>query len=125
MKQQENEREKEAIQALSRAVEYDPTLLDAWIALAVSYTNESQPGGAYDAIERWINQNERYQNAIGNIKQGSNTELGGSARCKELVDTLVTMVRSVSEVDADTQVALAVLLNTAEVKQSSLISVLS
>jgi peroxin-5 len=114
VKQQENEREKEAIQALQRAVEHDPSLSEAWLAVAVSYTNESQPGEAYDAIEHWMGGSEQYRHIIANDKQSSEA-LSTRERCNKLVEIMMAIIRSSSEVDANTQVALAVLLNTIEV----------
>jgi len=115
VKQQENEREKEAIQALRRAIEHDPGLSDAWLALAVSYTNESEPAEAYDAIEHWILGNERYRRAIGTGQSRNAESLTARQRCNKLINTIMGIIRGNPEVDADTQIALAVLLNTIEV----------
>lgn len=54
VKQQENEREDKAIQALSRALELEPTHTAALLALAISHTNENNRAGTLGAIERWI-----------------------------------------------------------------------
>ena len=40
LSQAENENDKNAIPALQKSVELDPSRLDAWIALSVSYANE-------------------------------------------------------------------------------------
>ena len=60
VKQQENERETLALQALRRAVELDPAHLPAWLALATSSTNESLRQDAVDAVREWIMRNEKY-----------------------------------------------------------------
>ncbi|KAI8613658.1 hypothetical protein BC830DRAFT_1066382 [Chytriomyces sp. MP71] len=64
LRQQENENEVAAITALRTATELDPTLLDSWIALAVSYTNDSMYSEAYKALEGWIAHNPAYANLI-------------------------------------------------------------
>lgn len=114
VKQQENEREKEAIEALRRAVHFEPAMLDAWLALAVSFTNEGQLGDAYDAIEQWISNTESYRHVIANIG-AKKADASTRERCDSLLEAMMTIIRSNPEVDADTQVALAVLLNTTEV----------
>ncbi|GAW04268.1 peroxisomal targeting signal 1 receptor [Lentinula edodes] len=50
VKQQEHERETQALQALKRATELDPSYLPGWLALAVSYTNDGRRLEAYEAI---------------------------------------------------------------------------
>ena len=52
VKQQENEREGKAIQALRRALELDPTHLPSWLALAISHTNEGNRHGTYEAMPK-------------------------------------------------------------------------
>ncbi len=115
VKHQENERENKAIQALKRAVELDPSFLDAWLALAMSFSNEGQRVEAYGAIEKWVESNQRYADVVKGLKPGSP---GGKRDA--LVDSLVAMIRSVDggQVDADTQVALAVVLHTSEVRSN-------
>lgn len=115
VKQQENEREHKALQALQRAVELDPTHLPSWIALAISYTNDNNRQGTYDAVEEWVKRNDRYTS----IRSSVDTSIVSTTneRYARLVDQLITMARSDTngEIDADIQIALAVLLNTNEV----------
>lgn len=113
VKQQENEREADAIQALRRAVELDPSYLEAWLALAISYTNESDKNGAYDAIEHWVRNNERYKDK--RPLDSLDREMA-SERHEQLVECLMGLARAVPEVDADIQTALGVMLNTCEVR---------
>ncbi|KAI8066519.1 hypothetical protein BC940DRAFT_302358 [Gongronella butleri] len=54
--QSQNEKEVAAIRALQRAVDLDPANLDALMALAVSYTNESHDYATYHTLDRWIEQ---------------------------------------------------------------------
>lgn len=127
MKQQENEREDKAVQALNRALELDPQHGAALLALAVSYTNENDRGGSLGAIERWIDieANGRYADAVRthralneHSRDANATIIGGlNARQKDLVECLMTMARMSpdGQIDADIQIALGVLLNTSEV----------
>ncbi|KAG6833527.1 hypothetical protein H0H87_005178 [Tephrocybe sp. NHM501043] len=118
VKQQENEREQKAFQALRRSLELDPSHLPTWLASGVSNTNESNRVGTYDAINEWVTRNERYQAAVQQFRTqnplGEDASL--SARYSYLIDTLIAMARSDTSggVDADTQIALAILLNTNE-----------
>lgn len=116
VKQQENEREHKALQALKRAVELDPTHLPSWLALAISYTNDNNRQGTYDAVEEWVKRNERYKNVPYDAAAATHLTMG--EKYSRLVDQLIAMARSDSsgEIDADTQIALAVLLNTNEVR---------
>lgn len=127
VKQQENEREDKAVQALNRALELDPQHGAALLALAVSHTNENDRGGALGAIERWIDieSNGRYADAVRTHRalNGDSTEANAAimgrlnARQKDLVECLMTMARMSpdGQIDADIQIALGVLLNTSEV----------
>ncbi|KAF9454044.1 TPR-like protein [Macrolepiota fuliginosa MF-IS2] len=114
VKQQENERENKAIQALERAVELDPTHLSSWLALAISYTNDNNRQGTYDTVEEWVKRNERYASVKFDI--ATPADLSMNERYTRLVDHLIAMARSdvSGEIDADIQIALAVLLNTNE-----------
>lgn len=117
IKQQANEREGRAIQALQKAVELDPFMLPAWMELAVSYTNDGNKTEAYAAMAAWIERNPKYTDAVSRWKQrqGRSSPL---LAVEGLIDCLVTMARSIpdGELDADVQIALGVLLNTTEVR---------
>jgi peroxin-5 len=123
VKQQENEREQQAIWALQRSLELDPTHLPSWLALAISYTNEGDRHGTYKAIQNWIRHNEAYRDIVTAHEAGDGAELGGTNEFQKLIACLIAMARRVSrpgtggdgEVDPDVQIALAVLLNTNEV----------
>lgn len=115
VKQQENEREAKAIQALQRATELDPTHLAAWLALAVSYTNDNNRLGTYDAIREWVLRNPTYEAVVA----GTTLATDRSGDFPGLIEVLIQMARRADQqgvVDADVQVALAVLLNTTEVR---------
>jgi peroxin-5 len=123
VKQQENEREQQAISALRRSLELDPTHLPSWLALAISYTNEGDRRGTYGAIQNWIKYNEAYRDIVDAYHAADGEESNGTDQFQKLVSCLIAIARGPSrpgtgggdEVDADVQIALAVLLNTNEV----------
>lgn len=117
VKQQENERETKAVQALERSVELDPTHLGAWLALSVSYTNDSNRMGVYNAIKEWAIRNPKYKHMAQNATLTSAINVSPPVDFEALIECLISMARSADEVggvDADVQVALAVLLNTTD-----------
>ncbi|KAF5380491.1 hypothetical protein D9615_004572 [Tricholomella constricta] len=118
VKQQENEREHKALQALTRAVELDPSHLPTWLALAVSNTNENNRVGTYDAINQWVDRNDRYKAAVQQFRtqNPSQSDAPLNERYAYLIESLIMMARTDTSgvVDADIQIALAVLLNTNE-----------
>ncbi|OJA18614.1 hypothetical protein AZE42_01769 [Rhizopogon vesiculosus] len=116
VKQQENEREAKAIQALERSVELEPSHLSAWLALSVSYTNDSNRTGVYNAIKEWALQNSKYQHIVQSANLNT-ANVPSPGDFGALIQCLIGMARSADEVggvDAEVQVALAVLLNTTE-----------
>ncbi|KAG1865776.1 hypothetical protein DFJ58DRAFT_770165 [Suillus subalutaceus] len=116
VKQQENEREKKAVQALERSVELDPTHLGAWLALSVSYTNDNNRMGVYNAVKEWAIRNPKYNHMVQNATLTAATNVS-PPDFEALIECLISMARSTDEVggvDADVQVALAVLLNTTD-----------
>lgn len=122
VKQQENEREQKAVQALRRALELDPTHLAAWLALAISHTNEGNRSGAYSAIREWVERNERYSAAVAHFRalNPEPEDARSSERLQNMMQCLMSIVREHAggEIDADIQIALAVLLNTNEVRRT-------
>ena len=121
VKQQENEREQKAISALQRAVDLDPTYLAAWLALAISHTNENQRSAADDTIEQWITRNEKYKSIVADHRSAFQAKRDDSILQREkhsaLIECLMSIARSGNgEIDADVQIALAVLLNSSDVR---------
>lgn len=116
LRQQENERETQAIAALHEALQLDPTMKDAWLALAVSYTNENEREEALEALDRWINVHTKYQSAVQSyMSQRSN--IPEMSMHKRLANVLMAMARASAQnpeepIDADVQVALGVLFNS-------------
>ena len=93
--------------------------MPAWLALAVSYTNDGNRAGAYEAIQEWIERNDHYKNAVQAFRSSKVLDESTSQadRFDNLIECLITMARSDTsgEIDADIQVALAILMNTNEV----------
>ena len=118
VKQQENEREHKALRALQRAVGLDPTHLPAWLALAISHTNDNDRLGTYNAIYEWVSRNAKYESDVQKFRElhPNTPHITLNERYANLIQCLISMVTSGSggEIDADLQVALAVLLNTNE-----------
>lgn len=119
VKQQENEREQQAIWALQQALELDPTHLPSWLALAISYTNEGDRHGTHEALQNWVRNNEAYRDIVAAHDASDGAAASGRDEFQALIDCLIAMARGVSrpgmsntEIDADVQIALAVLLNT-------------
>lgn len=125
IKQQENEREELAIKALTQALELDPDMGDAYLALAVSYTNENERARAYESIDRWIDalavsryprEVDNYRDLFGKLPDATS---GQGPRHAYLTNMLIQIAQSRAEkdgadVDADVQIGLGVLFNTSE-----------
>ncbi|WVQ78111.1 hypothetical protein IAT38_000192 [Cryptococcus sp. DSM 104549] len=112
LKQQENEREDQAILALSKVVQLAPDFRPAYLALAVSYTNEGEGEAGCTMLDKWIKLGE-VDSATGGEGVEGGMQWGMSGR-QALVDRLIDVARkSPDQVDADVQVALGVLFNMA------------
>ncbi|KAF9171775.1 hypothetical protein BGX21_009807 [Mortierella sp. AD011] len=114
LRQQENERETLAIAALLKAVETNPKELNAWLALAVSYTNENCRVDAYDALQSWIENSDQYSGV-------KNAVSGGQGRSAQERHEYVTglfleaaRTNPGENLDPDVQIALGVLFNVSE-----------
>ncbi|KAI9266401.1 hypothetical protein EDC94DRAFT_634124 [Helicostylum pulchrum] len=115
LKQQENERDKVAITALEKAVSIDPSCLDAWLALSVSYRNEHCRMDAYNCLEQWIANNHKYKHIP------KESELGRDytdpiKRHDYIAHIFLEAARTCpgEEMDADVQVGLGILFNMSE-----------
>ncbi|THV02434.1 TPR-like protein [Dendrothele bispora CBS 962.96] len=118
VKQQEAEREHKALQALQRAVDLNPSHLPAWLALAVSYTNNGQRQGTYNAVREWVLRNEQHKATV-NEYLTRNPEKEGVSDAEKfdhLAQCLISIVQqdAFGDIDADVQIALAVLFNANE-----------
>jgi peroxin-5 len=124
IKQQENEREEMAIKALQRALELDPGMGEAYLALAVSFTNENERARSYDSVDRWIDSLavSRYTREIADYRDlfGPLPMSDGlKAKGDYLTNLLIVLAQSraakdLGDVDADVQIGLGVLFNTSE-----------
>ncbi|KAI5476437.1 peroxisomal biogenesis factor 5 [Pseudohyphozyma bogoriensis] len=121
IKQQENEREELAIKALLQAASLDPTSGAAYLALAVSYTNENERSSAYEAVDKWVDSLARtggYAREVENYRDMFGTlPMSSHERHEYLTGMLIQLAQSraeVGEVDADVQIGLGVLFNTSE-----------
>lgn len=113
LKQQENERESAAILALGKVVQLDPDYRPAYLALAVSYTNEGELQMANRMISKWIDLAPMAsQLSAGVVRDEDESWREGQ---KVLVERLIGLARmSPEELDPDVQVALGVLFNSGE-----------
>ncbi|RKP38521.1 hypothetical protein BJ085DRAFT_15915 [Dimargaris cristalligena] len=111
VRQQENEQDGLAIASLRKAVELNPTELNnAWIDLAVSFTNENCRVDAYDALQSWIETHPEYRQFLNNND--------GSSRHQSIENVFLEAARHSSashrDADAEVQIALGVLFHIAE-----------
>lgn len=104
LKQQENEREDQAILALSKVIQLNPQYRPAYLALAVSYTNEGENEAACTMLEDWIKLKDIKNTTGADGQKGRNRD--------KLIESLIEIARQTPhEIDADVQVALGVLFN--------------
>ncbi|KAG1447924.1 hypothetical protein G6F56_009104 [Rhizopus delemar] len=113
LKQQENERDDAAIAALRQAVKLNPSSLDAWMALAVSYTNENCRTDAYDSLEQWIANHDSYKHLSSSYGKG---KMSTENRHTLITNMFIEAARNSpgAEMDPDVQVGLGVLFNVSE-----------
>jgi tetratricopeptide (TPR) repeat protein len=115
--QQENEHDSAAITCLEKAVFLDPSnCLDAWLALAVSYTNEHCRMDAYNCLEQWIAHSDKYAHILKNEKLGKDYK-SQIRRHKYITHLFLEAARTQpgsEEMDPDVQVGLGVLFNMSE-----------
>ena len=116
MRQQENERETQAIAALHEALQLDPTMKDAWLALAVRYTNENEREEALEALDRWIHVHTTYHSAEQSLLW-QRRHLPERSTHKPLANVLIAMARASAQdpqqpIDGDVQGARGVRFNS-------------
>jgi len=120
LKQQSLERETQAISALERAIELDPSLGEAWLGLSVSYTNDTNSYGVGRSVDAWVRLRLAEESKYSQLNQRG-YELSAESsreRMNGLASILMEMARVDQEtgsLDADLQMALAVLFYTTEV----------
>lgn len=127
LRQQENERDDQAIRALLQSISINPSLREAYLALSVSYTNEGNLKSAHEVLEKWIdlfdpsdNQGQPDEDS-GRFKpagmEDERDPMTRNQRHEVLTRQLMRMARMNPEgdIDADVQIALGVLFNASEV----------
>ncbi|KAJ1656290.1 hypothetical protein IWQ61_004115 [Dispira simplex] len=120
VRQQENEQDIQAIASLRKALEVDPLLYNAWIDLAVSYTNENCRPNAYEALESWISHHPKYKNLRSSTTASRETNVVTDPQQlhRRVEDLFLQAARLNTEVDhavdADVQIALGVLFHSTE-----------
>lgn len=132
VKQQENEREDLAIQALRQAIKLDPELSDAMLALSISYSNENRRAEALVEIERWIQAEISKVPHYRRVLSPTNHPTSSATQTQELLGDPETLklrhvrltnqllelarlggrVPDAASVDPDVQIALGVLFNS-------------
>ncbi|KAG0206360.1 Peroxisomal membrane signal receptor PTS1 [Mortierella sp. GBA30] len=107
--QAQNEKEEPAIRALGMAVKADPNNLDAYMNLAVSYTNEGYEQQAYETLERWLATKYPDIVAANGPPPSSISPWETHDRVTDLYLQAVRNAPTGAEIDADLQVGLGVL----------------
>ncbi|XP_059143327.1 peroxisomal targeting signal 1 receptor-like [Physella acuta] len=113
--QAENEQEMAAIAALRKCIDLDPDNLTAWMALAVSYTNESFGSHACHALKSWLARNPQYSNLIKEPLSTQPPELTfmSSSEHEAIRELYLSAARLSAEttIDPDVQCGLGILFN--------------
>lgn len=114
--QADNEQEHAAIAALNRCLDLEPGNLPARMALAVSYTNESQQKKALIALKDWLKHNPKYSSLVpGPPIEGEEAFVPSFMTTEEHVAVRDLYLRAAQtapdQIDADVQVGLGVLFN--------------
>ncbi|KAJ1977257.1 hypothetical protein H4R35_002372 [Dimargaris xerosporica] len=120
IRQQENEQDALAIASLQKAVQLGAGSTNAYIDLAVSYTNENCRLDAYDALESWISSHPKYQSLLGKSAAGKSPlqqQNDPRQRHQYIEQLYLQAVRQNPQpetMDPDVQVALGVLSHVVE-----------
>lgn len=117
--QTENENDPNAIPALKRALELDPSNRNVLMSLAVSYTNESYQNQALKMLINWLSVHPKYTHIVpsaakmpDNPKADLTESIAKAPALREVQDMFLTAVQmNRNEVDAEVQEALGVLFN--------------
>jgi peroxin-5 len=110
VRQQEAERERRALTALRRALALDPAHQPARLALAIGLTNEGARADAAAELAEWAERRAGTGAGALAAREGE----GRAEHARRLIDALLDVARAEADVDADVQIALAVLLQLNE-----------
>ncbi|RUS70783.1 hypothetical protein EGW08_021451, partial [Elysia chlorotica] len=113
--QADNEQDVAAVAALRKCLDLDQNNLTAWMALAVSYTNESFGSHACHALRSWLAVNPRYKDLVpgGVTLQPKELTFMSSSEHEEIRELFFSAARQSPEgdIDADVQCGLGILFN--------------
>eukprot|EP00732_Lithocolla_globosa_P001426 Lithocolla_globosa_v1_NODE_706_length_3411_cov_5.489425.p1 type:complete len:665 gc:universal NODE_706_length_3411_cov_5.489425:2131-137(-) len=108
--QAENEKDQQAISALSKSCSLDPEFLDSWMNLAVSYTNENNRTQAFEALQSWLSHHPKYSRLV--PSSPSSSEQNHYHSHASIVDLFLKAANlSPNKLDIQVQTALAILFN--------------
>ncbi|CAI5470552.1 unnamed protein product [Closterium sp. Yama58-4] len=99
----ENDDDRQAIAAMTRARDADPTNLDVLLALGVSHTNELEQAEALYHLRSWLQNHSKYKSLV--------PPSGPASMSHSDVVQLYTEATRMAPEDADLQVVLGVLFN--------------
>ncbi|CAI5531897.1 unnamed protein product [Closterium sp. Naga37s-1] len=99
----ENDDDRQAIAAMTRARDADPTNLDVLLALGVSHTNELEQAEALYHLRSWLQNHAKYKSLV--------PPSGPASMSHSDVVQLYTEAARMAPEDADLQVVLGVLFN--------------
>ncbi|CAI7896999.1 unnamed protein product [Closterium sp. NIES-54] len=99
----ENDDDRQAIAAMTRARDADPTNLDVLLALGVSHTNELEQAEALYHLRSWLQNHSKYKTLV--------PPSGPASMSHSDVVQLYTEAARMAPEDADLQVVLGVLFN--------------
>jgi peroxin-5 len=95
----------------------------------VSYTNDGQRLGTYDTVREWVMRNDRYKVAVQDYltKYPEREGTSNAGRFNHLAQCLLHIVQlnALEDLDADVQIALAVLFNANEVLNALVLLLIS
>ncbi|KAF2365750.1 Tetratricopeptide-like helical domain [Trinorchestia longiramus] len=110
----ENEQDEKALPALRKCVELDPTHDKAWMALATSYTNESEQTLACLALKSWLRCSSDYSSLVSDTEI-SNQPLASTLAPKSLIEEVQSLYMKAANqratIDPAVQGGLGVLFN--------------
>lgn len=108
-KNQENENDAAAISALRKAIQIDPSNLNALLSLSVSYTNENYSSEAYDTLRTWIHTHPSYSH----LAPFYNSVISVSEKHDLITSSFMQAAKSNpgQNLDEDVQSALGILFN--------------
>ncbi|KAI8901486.1 hypothetical protein BC833DRAFT_577313 [Globomyces pollinis-pini] len=108
-RQQENENDFAAIAALRKAIESNPNQIDAYLTIAVSYSNENFSNEAYQSLNDWLNHNAKYSHIPSTFTQISSTMERHDVLVQRYLQAAISQPGH--NFDPDVQSALGILFN--------------